>query len=137
MSKELKVRTVLILEDSDLSRIAMVELLGGYGWDVHGVSTVHAAMVLAKTLPRIDAVVSDVVCPGGEWGGIAFVRALRLDPGTASIPVILRTALSDTDLKTALDQDEMGLIYVLRKPSDVQDLDCLLRGLIGNPARPA
>ncbi len=113
-------RVVLILEDGDAQRSALGEIVGRAGYDVHAAATPLAALSLSKSLPRIDAAVVDAMTQGGKPGGLDFVRALRRDPGTEKLPVILTTALSIKDLNELVRPEDA--VTIVRKPFDVDDL---------------
>src|SRR6185503_11829259 len=58
-------------------------------WDVEAVSDGHAALAAVRARPA-DLVLSDVMMPG--LGGFELLRALRADPSTRDVPVILLSA---------------------------------------------
>lgn len=77
-----------------------------------------AALDLALRL-RVDIIISDWEMPG--MSGIELVKALKAEPGTAHIPVIIVTGvmLSASDLDIALSA---GAYDYLRKPIDSVEL---------------
>jgi DNA-binding response OmpR family regulator len=78
-----------------------------------------------------DAVVSDIMMPGLD--GYALCRALKSDPETDFIPVILLTA--KTDRSSRLEGLEGGADDYLTKPFDPAELLVRLRNLLLNRAR--
>ena len=82
---------ILVVEDSrqaDALRLTLEE----QGYDVEVVSDGRAGLETARA-SEFDLVISDVVMP--ELSGFEMCRALREDPGTAMLPVILVTTLDD------------------------------------------
>jgi signal transduction histidine kinase len=78
-------RRILIVEDDPSVRGLLEALLGGM-WQVSSVGNgEEALMALQDQLP--DLILSDVFMP--RMDGVSLVRALRAEPRTASIPVIL------------------------------------------------
>jgi CheY-like chemotaxis protein len=112
-------RTALVVDDDDdvreVTKFAL-EVIGG--WDVVDADGGAAALPLART--RQPAVILlDVMMPGMD--GPATFRALRSDPRTSHIPVILLTA----KVQVLADRsDDDGLAGVISKPFDP-------RGLVG------
>lgn len=83
--------SILVIEDHDELRDHLAEVLS-VSYRVREAATVAAGLVSARThLP--DLVVCDVMLPDGE--GFDVLSALRSDPLTDHIGVILLTALAD------------------------------------------
>ena len=80
--------TVLLAEDNQDMREYVTRLLSAH-WDVHAVSDGAAALAASQhDVP--DVVVTDVMMPGLD--GFSLLRALRADPRTADVPVIMLSA---------------------------------------------
>lgn len=111
-------------DDADILNL-VVKRLSKRGW------TVLAASDGAEALDRVraelpDAVVVDWMMP--KLTGPEVCNALKRDPATASIPVVLVTArASGGDRTTGL---EHGADEYVTKPFDVDDLDAVLRRLL-------
>ena len=71
----------------------------------------------------LDLILSDVLMP--LLDGIGLARRLRADLRTASVPTILMTASSASDLPTR--GSEVGITEFLRKPFRPQELLARLR----------
>lgn len=110
----------LILEIAQMS----LEMVGG--WEVtmaHGGAEGIAAA--RSTLP--DAIVMDVRMPGMD--GPAACRALRADPATAAIPIVLLTAqVQESDQRAFA---ELPIVGVLGKPFDPMQLPGQLAAVLG------
>lgn len=81
--------TVLVADDNADMRLYVAGCLRSFG--IAGLTVAEAAdgreaLVLSRALMP-DMIVSDVVMPGLD--GEAFCRALKADPATAAIPVLL------------------------------------------------
>ncbi len=80
---------VLVADDNADMRAYLARLLGGTGYRVETVEDgLEALRAVRADAP--DLVISDVMMPGLD--GLGFVTALRSDPRTASIPVVLLSA---------------------------------------------
>jgi CheY-like chemotaxis protein len=82
-----------------------------------------------KTLP--DLVITDVQMPG--MTGYELCRALKADPKTAPIPVIMVTVL--TSKKECEEGYAAGAASYLFKPFHVRDLETQIRALLPRPGR--
>lgn len=118
---------ILIGEDTpDLAYLMRYELESA-GYSVEVTPDGEACLARARaTLP--DLVVLDIMMP--KMHGIAVLRALRADPATRHLPVLICTA---KDFKTEYEQcKELGVVDVLIKPQDtpllVAKVNAFLRG---------
>jgi two-component system chemotaxis sensor kinase CheA len=91
-------RRVLVVEDSVTSRLLLRHILEGAGCSVDtavdgldGLSRLRAG--------RYDVVVSDVEMPNMD--GLALTAAIRANPATAELPVILVTSLQTPEQREA------------------------------------
>ena len=116
--------TLLIVDDSEdlrtfiranfIDRFRVLEAADG-----------HEGLALARAeLP--DVVLSDVMMPGMD--GRALVRALRDDPDTEFLSIVLLTAQADSAQKIA--GLEVGADDYLVKPFEMRELDLRVRNLI-------
>lgn len=80
---------VLIADDNADMRDYLTRLLRDAGYRVHAVNDGRQALETIRT-DAPDLVVSDVMMP--RLNGLALVGALRTDPRTASVPVLLLSA---------------------------------------------
>jgi CheY-like chemotaxis protein/nitrogen-specific signal transduction histidine kinase len=84
--------SILVLDDRPVERDLLEIVLGSAGYAVLQAATGENALALARA-EHPDLIIADVLMPGMD--GYEFVRALREDPDTASIRVILCTATYD------------------------------------------
>ena len=123
---------VLIVED-DTSLLRLLELrlsVDGYTTRT-AVDGVDALRVLAGWLP--DVIVTDVMMP--RLSGLSLCRAVRRDPRTAVVPIILLTARCfDNDMQEVVD---LGGVTFMTKPFDAESLnEALIAALRNRPASP-
>ena len=102
---------VLVVDDEDMIRDFMADLLGGWGLDVEVLPDGAAARDrIARDAARFDLVITDQTMP--EMTGLALAREVaRLRPG---LPVILCTGYAE-DLSPQ-ELREAGVARLLRKP---------------------
>lgn len=86
-------RSVLVIEDEASIAEAIRFILRRDGWSVSIHDSGHQALARIAAL-RPDLVVLDVMLPGAS--GLDVLQALRLDPATAALPVILLSARGQT-----------------------------------------
>ena len=82
-------RTILVVEDNQVDRTRLEQLLVGAGYLVSTAGDGNEALAAAKR-SKPDAILMDVNMPGLD--GFAATRALRNDAATKDIPIVLVTA---------------------------------------------
>jgi DNA-binding NtrC family response regulator len=111
---------VLIVEDEEILRASLLEMLRGHGIEAHAFEKPAQALEFYSRSP-VPIVISDI-CPP-SMSGIEFLCRIRaIDPDTA---VILMTALEE--LSNAVEAMKKGAFGYLRKPLDVNELIVLLK----------
>jgi CheY-like chemotaxis protein len=82
---------ILLIEDNRFFRVAMERILAGAGHSVTAVGDGHDGLQAARTCaPAL--IFLDLMLPGLD--GLGVLKALKKDPSTATIPVIVVTGLS-------------------------------------------
>ncbi len=90
---------ILVIDDEAIVRDLMVRVLGKEGFEVITAAAGEEGIQIAAHL-RPDAITLDVLMPGlGGWGTLS---ALKANPETAEIPVIMLTIVSDAKMGFAL-----------------------------------
>ncbi len=114
---------VLVVDDDAVSRHVLTQSLGAAGLETAvATSGTEALAWLAKNTPRL--VLLDLVMPPPD--GYAVLTALRADPRTADLPILVLTALdADDDVARAF---EMGADDFVRKPFRPAELIARIRG---------
>jgi CheY-like chemotaxis protein len=101
---------VLVVDDQEVILILMEEVLSGEGYPVATVDAGRAALERARRRPP-GVILLDVMMPGLD--GWDVLAALRADPRTARIPVILTSASLDASIPRRAR--ELGVSF-LAKP---------------------
>lgn len=107
---------ILVVDDSPGMRETLSDVLEPF-WAVRSVGTAEAALkAVAEELPAL--VITDLVLP--DTNGVDLLKALRSDPGTADIPVILLSAHGRPE--TVVEGLEAGADDFLSKPFTAVEL---------------
>ncbi|HEX8671921.1 MAG TPA: response regulator [Longimicrobium sp.] len=120
-------RRVLVIDDEDdIREVAQLALEAVAGWEVFGASSgAEGLRLAAEHVP--DAILLDVMMP--EMDGPSTFRALRAQPATAEIPVILLTAKVQATDRTRFQ--DLGVNGVLTKPFDPMELARQIEEVLG------
>ena len=121
-------RTILLAEDHEDNRIALLTVLQREGYATVGARNGREAVEMARELLP-DLVVMDLAMP--EMDGREAVRLLRLDPATRDIPVVALTAMSLSVTREQLQAE--GFAGLLSKPCMPPHLVAEVRKRIGPP----
>jgi signal transduction histidine kinase/CheY-like chemotaxis protein len=111
--------TVLVVDDDRSTRDSIARGLAAEGFGVITAASGDEAVRLARER-RPDAISLDVLMPGTD--GWSVLRALKAEPLTASIPVVIVSMLDDRDIGFAL-----GAADYLTKPFEREQLVGALR----------
>lgn len=104
---------VLVVEDDQDSREAMIDVLRFEGYDARGAENGRAALDLLRSGSfEADVILVDLFMP--NMGGHDFERMLRAEPRFANIPIIVCTGDSDARVP--------GAFASLQKPFDIEAL---------------
>lgn len=123
--RELITGRVLIVDDQEANRLLLRDLLESQGHEVaEAVDGIEALERVADAAP--DVVLLDVGMPGID--GFEVCRRLKADPATATIPVLLVTALNQRDQR--LLGIGAGANDYITKPIDKSDLSLRVRNAI-------
>ena len=121
--------TIVIAEDEQDIRTNLKMLLTLEGFEVHAASNGQEALELAIE-HRPDIVLSDVMMP--VMTGHELVQALRAQPATAQIPVVLLTARADrSDVREGMN---LGADDYLTKPYQREELLTCVRAQLDKAA---
>ena len=108
---------ILVADDNTDMRDYVTRLLRERGWAVEAVGDGAAALETARAHPP-DLVLSDVMMPGLD--GFALLDALRRDPGTAAVPVMLLSARAGEEAR--VEGAKSGAADYLVKPFSSREL---------------
>jgi CheY-like chemotaxis protein len=120
-------RRILIIDDEeDIREVAALSLEAVAGWEVAVASSGAQGLTRAAEF-QPDAILLDVMMPGMD--GPSTFRALRDNPVTARIPVLLLTAkVQSNDQRRFAD---LGVTAVLFKPFDPLKLSTQIADVVG------
>ena len=116
---------VLIVDDQDANRLLLRDLLESQGHEVTEAADGEEALQRVSEVAP-DVVLLDIGMPGMD--GFEVCRRMKADPATASIPVLLVTALSQRDQR--LLGIGAGANDYITKPVDRSDLSLRVRNAI-------
>ena len=124
-------RILVAEDDPDIAGLVRHYLeKAGYAVEVTGVGT-DVAPRLRQT--PTDLLVLDVMLPGMD--GLAVCRALRGDPATAAVPIIMLTAKAEESDRIA--GLELGADDYITKPFSPREVVARVRALLRRAERPA
>ena len=83
-------KKILIVEDDQDIRLALVELLEDAGYAVTGAMNGKVAVDTLVGDPKFDLILLDLMMP--VMDGFEFIAWQSREPGTASIPVLIMSA---------------------------------------------
>ena len=118
---------LLVVEDSPTERYLLERLLAPrYTVEAYGTAEEGLAALTGPSGPAFALVLMDIVLPGLD--GFAATRAIRQNPVTAHIPVVICTTKnSDTDINWGLRQ---GAAWHTPKPIDGPRLLAVLHTIL-------
>jgi DNA-binding response OmpR family regulator len=116
---------ILIAEDSSTVRRLVAARLAADGFDVVEAADGEEALSAAQR-ERPDLVVLDKVMP--KLDGFEVVRALRDNPGTRAMPIVMLTErTSEEDVLSGLD---LGVEEYMPKPFSPHELSARIRRVL-------
>jgi diguanylate cyclase (GGDEF)-like protein len=117
--------TILVVDDDPRNRKLLEALLAAEGYTTRCAPDGRAALEDVRQHPP-DLVLLDVMMPGMD--GFEVATALKADPSSASIPIIMVTAQTDRDAR--LSGLSSGAEELLTKPVDRSELYLRVRNLL-------
>jgi two-component system, chemotaxis family, chemotaxis protein CheY len=120
-------KTILVVDDDEALRDVLKSLLEDHGYVVETASSAHKALALPRQT-KPDLVLVDLVMPIVD--GIAFVSALRREPASSHVPVVVMSG-APWQLDENLGTCGLGIRAVLRKPFTLEALLDAVSGSVG------
>jgi CheY-like chemotaxis protein len=118
LSDEENIKTVLVIDDDPTIHDLVKRFLGKQGFQIRTANSGEEGLRLAKMI-RPQAITLDVMMPG--MNGWSVLTALKANPQTADIPVVIMTMVDDQNLGYAL-----GAAEYLLKPVQAKQLGAIL-----------
>jgi CheY-like chemotaxis protein len=101
------VTKILLVEDSKFMRLATERALAHAGYEVSSAGDGEQALVMAlEKMP--DLILLDMLLP--KMGGPEVLRALKKDPVTAEIPVVVLTGMSQKNAERLQEDGADGFL---------------------------
>jgi DNA-binding response OmpR family regulator len=122
---------ILIADDSDTMRAMLGARLRADGYDVIEAGDGEQALTAART-GGPDLLILDNVMP--KLDGLAVVRALRADPATRAVPILMLTGKAGEDDRE--DGLRLGVDDYLSKPVSPRELSARVTRTLTRGARP-
>jgi two-component system alkaline phosphatase synthesis response regulator PhoP len=123
-------RILVVEDDRDIAEL-IAHALAKAGYDAHKVTSGPDALASARAAVP-DAIVLDLMLPGLD--GLDVCRALRADPDTASVPIIMLTARAEEAERVA--GLELGADDYVTKPFSPKELVARVGALLRRAGRP-
>ena len=105
-------KLILIIDDEeDVKAIAQMGLEMAASWEVITANSGQEGLEIAAT-KQPDVILLDLMMP--DWDGKETLKQLKNNPNTASIPVILMTAKTESAIASEIENLE--IIGMITKP---------------------
>ena len=117
--------TILVVDDDVDVSTTVKKSLNKAGYQVTCATSGQAALQVLSSV-RPDLILLDIALP--ELDGIELCRQLRLNPITASLPILFLTVSGDMQSKTAAFN--AGADDYMVKPFDLQELNLRIKALL-------
>lgn len=118
--------TILIVDDEERNRRLLDVLLRTDGYQTVSAGSGHDALTLAVSA-HPDLILLDLMMPGMD--GFEVTQAIRNNPATSTIPIMIVSALDDVATHRRLLAS--GADEFIRKPVDRWELSLRLTRLLG------
>jgi two-component system sensor histidine kinase/response regulator len=116
---------IMVVDDEERNRRLLADLLTAKGYTVRTANDGLSALLLAAEF-QPEAILLDIMMP--DLDGVEVCRRLKADPATASIPVLLATALYEqADRMRGL---QAGANDFLAKPLDIDEVSSRVKNAV-------
>jgi CheY-like chemotaxis protein len=115
---ELATKSLLIVEDNEVTRESLAVILGRQGYSTRGVATSAQAMESLRA-ETPDLILLDMLLSGCGDDGWVMMDKLRRNPQWRSIPVLIVTGIPIASDEWAIS---LGAKAVVHKPIDTDEL---------------
>lgn len=112
MEEKIEQSRVLIVDDEELNRKVLKEILSDYPYDIVEAENAFEASDILETDNEFDVILLDRMMPGMD--GIELLAQINEHPVLQNIPIIMQTAAASSE--QVLEGIEAGVFYYLTKP---------------------
>lgn len=119
------IRNVLLVDDSKVARFALSKLLENRDMQVNMTESAEEALEYLSKNDCPDIIFMDHLMPG--MNGVEATRAIKHNPATAAIPVIMCTSRKSESFTA--EAKELGIYHILNKPPQPDSLDMIFSRL--------
>ncbi len=119
------IKNALLVDDSKVARFALSKLLETREMDVNMAGSAEEALDYLNEHDHPDVIFMDHLMPG--MSGVEATKAIKRNPSTASIPVVMCTSKKSDDFMN--EARGYGVYNILTKPPQGDGLDNILSGL--------
>lgn len=123
------IKNALLVDDSKVARFTLSKLLKGSNMAVSTAGSAEEALDLLSNSERPDVIFIDHLMPG--MNGVEAARAIRNNPTTAHIPIVMCTSGKSAEFEEAAR--EMGVDEILPKPPALDGVTRVLEKLRARP----
>jgi CheY-like chemotaxis protein len=125
-------KRLLVVDDDEVSRYSLMAMVGNASYSFVEASNGREGLELARRI-RPDGIVLDLVMP--EMSGLEVLQALRADPLTSSVPILVSTSKRLTEKERNLI--ESNAASVLPKGRPREDVIKVVQKVFGGMSTPA
>ncbi|MBF6568602.1 MAG: response regulator [Candidatus Binataceae bacterium] len=126
-------RRLLLIDDDEVSRYVVKHSLGFYEFDILEASGGVEGLERARS-DRPDAILLDLMMP--DMDGSQVLDALKSDPGTAEIPVVMITSHPLSGLDDQLNLKSRVVAIVSKNPVSRDQFGEIVRDILEGPNTP-
>lgn len=116
------IKNALLVDDSKVARFALSKLLESRDMEVNMAGSAEEALDFLSNHQRPDVIFMDHLMPG--MSGVEATRAIKGNPETASIPIIMCTSKKSTSFME--EARNFGVYNILTKPPQTEGLSLVL-----------
>lgn len=126
MKKKINSR-ILVVDDSSTNIVLLEAILNGQGYEIETAQSVKEAHMIIKKEP-VNLILLDLLMP--RVSGYDFLKEIKNNDATKSIPVIIVSAVADAENKKK--SIEMGALDFVNKPIDIQEFIAKVDSVLKN-----
>jgi CheY-like chemotaxis protein len=126
-SRVMHVQTILVVEDSEITRDLVTGILSNHGYRILTAEDGQEGWERLQD-HRVDLVVTDIQMP--RMSGLELLQQIRSTPSTEDLPVVILTTLGDpSDKARAMDMGADG--YLVKLDFEEKDLLGMVQRYLG------